>query len=58
MPVSGSIESFNGKLEDTPEIINDDPYGDGWMIKIKISNPQELSSLLDSKAYERLLKGE
>ena len=58
MPVSGSIESFNDKLEDTPEIINDDPYGDGWMIKIKISNPQELSSLLDSKAYERLLKGE
>ena len=58
MPVSGSIQSFNEKLEDTPEIINEDPYGDGWMIKIKISNPQELSSLLDSKAYERLLKGE
>lgn len=58
MPVSGSIQSFNEKLEDTPEIINEDPYGDGWMIKIKISNPKELVSLLDFKAYEGLLKGE
>ena len=58
MPVSGSIQSFNEKLEDTPEIINEDPYGDGWMIKIKISNPKELLSLLDFKAYEGLLKGE
>ena len=58
MPVSGSIQSFNEKLEDTPELINEDPYGDGWMIKIKISNPKELVSLLDFKAYEGLLKGE
>ena len=58
MPISGTIELFNDKLEDSPEIINEDPYGDGWMIKIKISNHEDISSLLDSEAYERLLKGD
>ena len=58
MPISGTVELFNDKLEDSPEIINEDPYGDGWMIKIKISNPEDISSLLDSEAYARLLKGE
>lgn len=57
MPISGTIELFNDKLDDSPEIINDDPYGDGWMIKIKISNLEDISSLLDSDAYARLLKG-
>ena len=55
MPVSGSIESFNGKLEDTPEIINDDPYGDGWMIKIKLSDTSEINNLLDAEAYSSLV---
>ena len=58
MPVSGMIESFNQELESTPELVNDDPYGAGWMIKIKLSNPDEISSLLDSKGYEELIKGE
>ncbi|MBQ22255.1 MAG: glycine cleavage system protein H [Flavobacteriales bacterium] len=58
MPVSGIIESFNQELESTPELVNDDPYGAGWMIKIKLSNPDEISSLLDSKGYEELIKGE
>jgi|TARA_Y100000992_G_scaffold93740_1_gene60341 glycine cleavage system H protein len=58
MPITGTVELFNDKLEDSPEIINEDPYGDGWMIKIKISNPEDISSLLDSEAYARLLKGE
>ncbi len=58
MPISGTIELFNDKLEDSPEIINEDPYGDGWMIKIKISNREDISSLLDSEAYHRLLNGD
>ena len=58
MPVSGMIESFNQELESTPELVNDDPYGAGWMIKIKLSNPDEISSLLDSKGYKELIKGE
>ena len=58
MPISGTVEFFNDKLEDSPEIINEDPYGDGWMIKIKISNPEDISSLLDPESYARLLKGE
>ncbi|MAH82281.1 MAG: glycine cleavage system protein H [Flavobacteriaceae bacterium] len=58
MPASGIIESFNQELESTPELVNDDPYGAGWMIKIKLSNPDEISSLLDSKGYEELIKGE
>ena len=44
--------------ESTPELVNDDPYGAGWMIKIKLSNPDEISLLLDSKGYEELIKGE
>ena len=58
MPVSGTIESFNDKLEDSPEIINENPYGDGWMIKIKVSDTKDLDSLLNSDQYERLLNGE
>ena len=57
MPVSGTIESFNEHLEGTPELVNEDPYGDGWMIKIKIKNLDEIDSLLDSEGYEKLLNG-
>ena len=57
MPVSGTIESFNEQLEGTPELVNEDPYGDGWMIKIKIKNLDEIDSLLDSEGYEKLLNG-
>ncbi len=52
MPVSGEVLEVNSKLEDTPEIINQDPYGDGWLIKIKMGNTSELDSLLDAAAYK------
>lgn len=57
MPVSGKIESFNKELEGNPELVNDDPYGDGWMIKVKVSNPDEIPSLLDSEGYKSLVGG-
>jgi len=52
MPVSGEVLEVNSKLEDTPEIINQDPYGDGWLIKIKIENASEVDALLDAAAYK------
>ncbi len=52
MPVSGEVLEVNPKLEDTPEIINQDPYGDGWLIKIKLENASELDSLIDAAAYK------
>ena len=55
MPVSGEILEKNDKLEDAPEIINTDPYTDGWMIKIKIANPDELTELLDADQYKQLI---
>lgn len=55
LPVSGEIIEFNELLEDEPEKVNSDPYGDGWMIKIKISNPSQLDALLDSDAYKELV---
>ncbi len=55
LPLSGEITEFNGKLEDNPELVNQDPYGDGWIIKMKISNPGESDNLLDAKAYQELL---
>ena len=50
-PVSGEIIEVNTELEDSPERINDDPYGDGWMYKIKMEDPDEVSGLLDADAY-------
>ena len=50
-PMSGEIVEVNGALADTPEKINDDPYGEGWMVKLRISGPGELKSLLTSTAY-------
>lgn len=55
MPISGEIIEFNSGLESNPEAVNSDPYGDGWMIKVKISNPSELDSLLDAAAYSALI---
>jgi glycine cleavage system H protein len=55
MPVSGEIVEFNSKLEDNPESINKDPYGEGWIIKIKISDDSELSELLDAEAYQDII---
>lgn len=51
-PVSGKVVAVNEDLADTPEVVNDDPYGDAWMLKIELSDPSELDSLLDAAAYE------
>ncbi|WP_339835548.1 glycine cleavage system protein GcvH [uncultured Flavobacterium sp.] len=54
-PVSGEIIEFNDSLESEPEKVNSDPYGDGWMVKIKISDASQLDQLLDSIAYKALV---
>ncbi|MBF7091765.1 glycine cleavage system protein GcvH [Flavobacterium sp. ALJ2] len=55
LPLSGEIIAFNDSLESAPETVNSDPYGAGWMIKIKISNTSELDSLLSDEAYKELI---
>jgi glycine cleavage system H protein len=55
MPVSGEILEVNPALEDTPDVVNKDPYGKGWMVKIKITNPVELNDLLSPEKYKALL---
>jgi len=55
MPLSAEILSFNSELEDTPEVVNTDPYGEGWMIRIKISDNSELDSLLSAEQYKELI---
>ena len=55
LPVSGEIIEFNEELEDTPEDVNAEPYSKGWMIKMKISNPDDLNQLLDSNQYRELI---
>ncbi len=55
LPVSGEITEMNDSLEDNPELINDDPYGEGWIIKMKISDQNELSDLLSADAYKELI---
>ena len=55
MPLSGEIIEFNAGLEANPESVNTDPYGDGWMVKVKMSDTSELEGLLDAAAYEALV---
>jgi glycine cleavage system H protein len=55
MPVAGEILEVNPKLTDSPDVVNKDPYGDGWMVKIKISNPAELDELLSPEKYKELI---
>jgi glycine cleavage system H protein len=55
MPLSGEILSLNEDLENNPELVNTDPYGKGWMIKVKYTNLDEISELLDNKSYEALV---
>jgi len=55
MPISGEVIEFNEGLEDAPETVNSDPYGDGWMIKVKMSDSSQLEDLLDAKAYQELI---
>ena len=55
MPVSGEIIEFNSNLESAPESVNKDPYGAGWMIKVKLTNPSEIDELMDAAAYEAFI---
>ena len=55
LPLSGEIIEFNQDLESNPEVVNTDPYGKGWMIKIKVSNPSQWDELLDNEAYATLV---
>ena len=56
MPISGEVIELNEKLESEPELVNSDPYGDGWMVKIKIDNISQLDELLDLAGYESITK--
>ncbi len=55
MPVAGEVLEVNEAINDQPELVNNDPYGEGWMIKIRIANPAELDTLLDAAGYQALI---
>ncbi len=55
MPLTGEVLEVNKDIDSAPEVVNKDPYGKGWMIKIKISNPSEISELLDVEEYKKLV---
>ena len=55
MPVGGEVVEVNAALEDAPELVNSDPFGEGWMIRIRVSDPAELDELLTPEAYAELL---
>lgn len=57
LPVSGEVVAINSSLEDSPEKVNNTPYGDGWMIEIKADDPSEMDALMDHQAYLQTLKG-
>ena len=53
LPVDGTITELNAALTNSPESVNNDPYGEGWMVKMKVNNPGDVEALMDSTAYER-----
>ena len=55
LPVSGTITELNPILESEPEKVNTDPYGDGWMVKMKVDNPDDVASLMDFEAYQKVV---
>ena len=55
MPLTGEVLSFNSELEDAPEVVNSDPYGEGWMIRVKISDKSEVDTLLSAEQYKDLI---
>ena len=55
-PLSGEVLQVNAKVVDAPETVNDDPYGEGWLVRIRLSDPAEVDSLLDAKAYRAQLE--
>jgi len=57
-PLSGEVVAVNDAVSDKPELINEDPYGDGWLVRVKLSDPAEADALMDVPAYRRLLEDE
>ena len=55
LPVGGTIIAFKQTLNDSPESVNKDPYGAGWMVKVKMSNPEEVNSLMDADSYKAMI---
>jgi len=55
MPVSGEVLEVNSLIDDAPEAVNKDPYGDGWMIKVRLTNPEEVKDLLSAESYKAIL---
>ena len=56
-PVAGEVTATNDELGGTPEVVNSDPYGAGWMVRVRLANPDEVDGLLDAAAYEQLTAG-
>lgn len=57
-PVSGEVIEINAKLSEKPELLNEDPYGEGWMFKLRMENPEELKTLLSPEEYRKLIEAE
>ena len=55
MPLSGHVDEFNEVLDDNPELVNTDPYGEGWIILIQLSDPAQVEELLDAEAYAKIV---
>ncbi|MDR2802569.1 MAG: glycine cleavage system protein GcvH [Prevotellaceae bacterium] len=55
MPLSGEVTEVNGALESEPQLVNQDPYGKGWLVRLKVTRPEELANLLEAGAYEKLI---
>ena len=56
-PASGEVIAVNGAVQDRPEVVNEDPYGEGWLVRVKLSDPAELDDLMDEPAYRDYLGG-
>ena len=54
-PLSGEVVAVNEKVVDEPETVNEDPYGDGWLVRVRLADPQEVEALLDAEAYRKLV---
>jgi glycine cleavage system H protein len=57
-PVSGTVLEVNEDLAESPEVVNEDPYGDGWLIKVRVSDPDDLDDLMDNDEYEQMIARE
>ena len=55
LPVNGTVTEINPKLNSNPELVNNDPYGEGWMVKVKLANPTDVDGLMDKEAYQSLV---